>query len=150
MKIDFRMNFGFIKTALIWVVVLGALAIIALDIALLSGAIHAASIVGASVSLAASALIIIFVGVLVFNSGYKFCDGYLRVSVGVFFDKVKYDSVMEVGNDILTGQTYILIEDASGKNGKQSLRLMLRRQQIEPFIAELKEHAPQVIDNYQK
>lgn len=69
-----RMNFGVVKTILLAVVTLGALAIVGLDIAMLAGAngVYTDSPAIAIVSLVAATLIALAALLVLFNSAYRF------------------------------------------------------------------------------
>lgn len=83
----YLMFFGYVKTVLIALVALLGLAIIALDIVMISGKVaHFATtnVAIASVSLAAAALIDIFALLLLFNSRYTLKDDGISVVIAVF------------------------------------------------------------------
>ena len=116
----YLMFFGYVKTVLIALVALLGLAIIALDIVMISGKVaHFATtnVAIASVSLAAAALIDIFALLLLFNSRYTLKDDGISVVIAVFFDKVPYDEVRTISVNAVTDEVFVAWCKPSGDRG---------------------------------
>ena len=82
-----RMSFGKFKTACLAVVMCAGVAVIVLDIVLLSGAVSSltsGNTTLAAVSLAAGALVTVFAALIAFNSYYRFDDDELVSVIGFF------------------------------------------------------------------
>lgn len=116
----FKMSFGAFKIAVVTLVILGALALIALDICLLVGvgALHPASPLTAGVSMTAAAIIIAIALLLLLNCYYKFKDGYLKVVVGFFADKIYYADILALRN-YANGSVYLIVKDLPRKKKVQ-------------------------------
>lgn len=137
----FRMNFGALKLALLIVVILGALAVIGLDIAILAGAIFTDARVVAWVSLAASALVGAMVVVVLAGSGYSFCEDHICVSLGFFKDKLPYDKITELKRNGDSGTYYIIMGDVqTGTN----VRVDISASANDEFVKELRKHLPTI------
>lgn len=90
-----RMSFGKFKTACLAVVMCAGVAVIVLDIVLLSGAVSSltsGNTTLAAVSLAAGALVTVFAALIAFNSYYRFDDDELVSVIGFFVDRADYET----------------------------------------------------------
>lgn len=148
-----RMYFGKAKLAVLIIVLLGALAIMGLDIALLSGAVYSASDATSAVSLAASVIIAVMSLLVMCNSYYKFCDDKFIAVIGFFVDKVSYDSVVAVKQNIATRELFIIVDaKQSQKRGgyveKSAMTLSLTDAKADAFLVELKNHLPSLTVEY--
>ena len=134
----YLMFFGYVKTVLIALVALLGLAIIALDIVMISGKVaHFATtnVAIASVSLAAAALIDIFALLLLFR--YTLKDDGISVVIAVFFDKVPYDEVRTISVNAVTDEVFVAWCKPSGE--QTVFRLNLRRDDSRAVLAVLSE-----------
>lgn len=136
----YLMFFGYVKTVLIALVALLGLAIIALDIVMISGKVaHFATtnVAIASVSLVAAALIDIFALLLLFNSRYTLKNDGISVVIAVFFDKVPYDEVRTISVNAVTDEVFVAWCKPSGE--QTVFRLNLRRDDSRAVLAVLSE-----------
>lgn len=137
----FRMNFGGVKLGLMAIVVLGAFAVIGLDIAILSGAIATSVPEAAWASLVAAALVAAATFVLFFGSGYSFDDKNIVVRLGIFKDKLAYDSVTELKRNGESGEYFVIMGDMiNGTN----VRINVLPSERDDFVAELRKHLPAI------
>lgn len=101
------MYFGGILTAIFLLAIAVSIALIVMDIVLLTGENRTTSpiIVGVSLGIA----IMILVGVLVFfiNSRYVFTEDMITIKTFVFTDKVKYADIDGILQDEKTGVVYV-------------------------------------------
>lgn len=107
--VRFRMFFGWIKTALIGVIILAGAAIIALDAVMLSGVVPAfttANTAVAATSLAAAALIDIFAAALLFFSGYTLKEDAVCARMAFFVDRVAYRDIRRISVNADTGEIF--------------------------------------------
>ena len=102
----FRMNFGIVKTVIVAVIIVGALAIAALDIAMLAGANGVATQQPAVawVSIVAAVIIAVAALLVLFNSYYGFKEDKMVSVLGFFVDKIKYDDVICIKQNLLSGR----------------------------------------------
>ncbi len=107
----FGMYFGVWKTVVLAIVLVGVLALIALDIAMLAGATKLNSPAVAGVSLAAAVIVGVMACVVLFNSYYRLDDEQLVVMLGVFKDKVRYDNMRTLKQNADTGELFLITKD---------------------------------------
>lgn len=146
----FRMNFGIVKTVLLGVVVLGALAIVALDIVMLAGtqslAVKGASDTAiASVSLCAGVIIALGALLVLFNSAYTFKEKHMLAVMGIFVDKIGYDEIVCFKQNSLTKELYLITKGIKPTDGEISFRLNIAPQNTDSFIAEMRAHKGDII-----
>lgn len=135
----YRMFFGWIKTAMIVVIVLAGAAIIVLDSVMMSGAVPAfstANVTVAAVSLAAAALIDIFALLLLFNSYYKLRDDGIFAMMAVFGDNVAYNDVDRISVNADTHEVFISWK-REGKGESSVIRLNLSEKDAKNILPEL-------------
>lgn len=143
----FRMNLGVVKTIIIAIVLAGALALAALDIAMLAGAKGVAtSMPGvAGVSLAAAVIIAVAACLVLFNSGYRFKENALFVVLGVFWDKIPYENITAVKEDSRTKDIYILAKGKQVQDGIASFRISVAQKDVDNVLSAVREHLPEMI-----
>ena len=119
-----RMNFGIVKTVIIAIVIVFALALAGVDIAMLAGApgVSTSMPAIAAVSLVASLLIAVAGAVLLFNSYYKFEKEKLVVFLGIFKDVVPYENVTAVRQNGETGEVYLFAKGKKIQDGETVIR----------------------------
>ncbi len=142
-----RMNFGVVKTILLAVVTLGALAIVGLDIAMLAGAngVYTDSPAIAIVSLVAATLIALAALLVLFNSAYRFKDDRLVATLGFFVDKIKYDDVICIKQNFETREIYLLCNGQKESDGEVSFKINVSTKRVDDFIKGMREHIGDVI-----
>ncbi len=147
----FRMGFGIVKTAIIAVVIAGVLAVIGLDIAILAGAkgVYAQSPAIPAVSLVAGVLIGVACFLILFNSFYKFKEQGFIIMVGFFADKIAYDDVLMLKQNIDTNELFAVVKNTSESNPPVGLKINIPTAKTDEFIKELRNHIPSVtVDLY--
>lgn len=142
-----KMNFGWLKSAIIVVVMLGALAVIILDIVMLAGVdgVRTASPAVAGVSMAAGVLLLIAACLILFNSYYRFREDAMLVVLGFFYDKLPYENISGIRENTVTKEIYVIYKAENDSDGEQSIRLNLSAVKSEKFLDELRKHCPFVI-----
>lgn len=141
----FRMDMGKVKLALLILLLVGALAIAALDIAILAGAFTVRADAVAGVSLGAAALIFAGAALIIFNSGYRFDDACITVKLGVFGDKIKYDDISRLKQETLSGDLYLI---SGGDFEGTTIKINIQKKDNDAFIAALRERLPNVAVEY--
>ena len=120
----FKMYFGKIKTALFAMVMIIALALIVVDILLLSHVFgNAVNEVVAGVSMGAGALIFVGCALTLFYSNYELKDDHLKCVLAVFCDKIKYESIAGIRQNTVTKEVFVAVEDDKGDVFVSSLNL---------------------------
>ncbi len=143
----FRMNFGVVKTIILVIVILGALALAGLDIAMLAGAkgFETAMPAIAGVSLAASVIIAIAALVVMLNSYYKFSDDKLIFVLGIFKDTIPYENVTAVRQDSRTNEFYIFAKGKRIQDGEVSLHIVTSPKKVEDVLSAIRNAMPSMI-----
>ena len=142
-----RMNFGVVKTIILAVVTLGALAIVGLDIAMLVGAngVYTDSPAIAIVSLVAATLIALAALLVLFNSAYRFKNDRLVATLGFFVDKIKYDDVICIKQNSETREIYLLCNGQKESDGEVSFKINVAPQKTDAFIHEMRNRIGEII-----
>ena len=141
----FAMNFGIVKTVIIVVVFLAAIAIGGVDIALIPGAIYTPTVAPCAVSLAAAALIVIFATLILFNSRYKFKTERFEVTIGLFTDKISYDDVLYMRQNSMTQQLYLIIKNDKSTEGQLLVKINVSAASANGFIEAMREKIPSIM-----
>lgn len=143
-----RMNFGTIKLVILAAVFAGVLAILGLDIAILAGAkgIIVNSVAIPVVSMIAALLVGVACGLLIFNSFYKFKEQGLMIVLGFFADKVAYDEVVMLKQNMETSELFLIVNDKSKApvNTQIALRVNIAAVKTDEFLAEVRRHIPNI------
>ena len=143
----FRMNFGIVKTVIVTVIILGALAVCALDIAMLAGAngVATSQPAVAWVSIVAAAIIAVAAMLVLFNSYYGFKEDKIVSVLGFFVDKIKYDDVVCIKQNSLTGEIYLIVKGLREQDGEVSFKVNIAPQKTDAFIHEMRNHIGEII-----
>lgn len=143
----FRMNFGIVKTVIVTVIILGALAVCALDIAMLAGAngVATSQPAVAWVSIVAAAIIAVAAMLVLLNSYYGFKEDKMVSVLGFFVDKIKYDDVVCIKQNSLTGEIYLIVEGLREQDGEVSFKVNIAPQKTDAFIHEMRNHIGEII-----
>lgn len=143
----FRMNFGIVKTVIVTVIILGALAVCALDIAMLAGAngVATSQPAVAWVSIVAAAIIAVAAMLVLFNSYYGFKKDKIVSVLGFFVDKIKYDDVVCIKQNSLTGEIYLIVKGLREQDGEVSFKVNIAPQKTDAFIHEMRNHIGEII-----
>ncbi len=143
----FRMNFGIVKTIIVVLVVLGALAVVALDIAMLAGANGVATQQPAVawVSIVAALVIAVAALLVLFNSYYGFKKDKFVSVLGFFVDKMSYDDIICIKQNSLTGEIYLITKGIKAQDGEMSFKVNIAPQKTDDFIHEMRNHIGEVI-----
>ncbi len=141
------MNFGIVKTIIVAVIILGALAILALDIAMLAGANGVATQqpAVACVSLVAAVIISVAALLVLFNSYYGFKSDKLVSVLGFFVDRIKYEDIICIKQNSLTGEIYLLTKGIKPQDGDVCFRVNISPQKTDAFIQEMRNHVGEII-----
>lgn len=142
-----RMNFGVVKTVVICVVIVLALALVALDIAMLAGAKGIATSMPAvaAVSLAASAIIAVAALVVLLGSFYKFEGDRLIVMLGFFRDVIPYENVKEIRQDGNTREVYVVAKGTRIQDGDNVIKFNVDKKKTDDLIEAIKTSMPEMI-----
>ena len=142
-----RMYFGIVKTVIIAVVILFALALAGVDIAMLAGAkgIETSMPAIAGVSLGASVLIAVAGALLLLNSFYKFDKDKLVVMLGVFKDVVPYESVTAVRQNGETSEVYLFAKGKKIQDGETVIRFNVDKGKIDDLLEAIRQAMPDLI-----
>lgn len=142
-----RMFFGAVKTTILALISLGALAIVGLDIAMLAGAngVYTDSPAIAIVSLVAATLIAVASLLVLFNSTYNFKDDHIVATLGFFVDKIKYDEILCVKQNSETREIFLITKGLKESDGDVSFRINVATKNVDDFIKRLREHIGDVI-----
>lgn len=142
-----RMYFGIVKTVIIAVVILFALALAGVDIAMLAGAkgIETSMPAIAGVSLGASVLIAVAGALLLLNSFYKFDKDKLVVMLGVFKDVVPYESVTAVRQNGETREVYLFAKGKKIQDGETVIRFNVDKGKIDDLLSAIRQAMPDLI-----
>ncbi len=141
------MYFGVVKTIVLSIVVLGSLAIIGVDIAMLTGATEAIVTMPAvgGVSIAAAGVVAIIALLVIFNSAYTLKDDCMMIVLGIFVDKVEYDAINVVRQNSATKECYLIVTSDKQTEGNIGYRLNLTAEKSELFLQKLREHRSDLI-----
>ncbi len=141
------MNFGIVKTVIVTVIILGALAVCALDIAMLAGAngVATSQPAVAWVSIVAAAIIAVAAMLVLFNSYYGFKEDKIVSVLGFFVDKIKYDDVVCIKQNSLTGEIYLIVKGLREQDGEVSFKVNIAPQKTDAFIREMRNHIGEII-----
>ena len=142
-----RMYFGIVKTVIIAVVILFALALAGVDIAMLAGAkgIETSMPAIAGVSLGASVLIAVAGALLLLNSFYKFDKDKLVVMLGVFKDVVPYESVTAVRQNGETREVYLFAKGKKIQDGETVIRFNVDKSKTDDLLEAIRQAMPDLI-----
>ena len=143
----FRMNFGIVKTIVMAIVIAGALALAAIDIAMLAGAkgLMTSMPAVAGVSLAAAIVIACAAAVVLVNSYYKFGKSELVFVLGIFKDKIPYENIVAVKEDSRTKDIYIISKGQRVQDGETSLRITVYPKKADDVLTAIRESMPNMI-----
>ena len=140
-----RMSFGTVKTVILAVVLVGALAVVGLDIAMLaSDSLYKYSSAIPAVSLVAAVVICAFAALILFNSYYKFKDKGLSIMLGFLADGVGYDSIALLRQNIETSELYVIVDDHSSNGEQLAIKVNVARQNVDLFVKGLRKYIPNV------
>lgn len=141
------MNFGIVKTVIVAVIILGALAVCALDIVMLAGAngVATSQPAVAWVSIVAAAIIAVAAMLVLFNSYYGFKEDKIVSVLGFFVDKIKYDDVVCIKQNSLTGEIYLIVKGFREQDGEVSFKVNIAPQKTDAFIHEMRNHIGEII-----
>ena len=119
-----KMYFGKVKTALIVVVMLTAVALIIVD-ALLFAEVFGESVneVVAGVSLGVGVFILFGCTLTLFGSHYEFKEDHLKCVLAFFRDKVNYDRVTGIRQNIATKEVFVAVAEDNGSVSVLSLNV---------------------------
>ncbi len=143
-----RMNFGAIKSSIIIGAMLGGLAVVILDICMLTGTgMETADPLVAGVSMGAGVFVMVASLLLLLNSYYKFGDNDLRVCLAFFVDKIKYENIQSARQNSLTQEvSFVYTTEKKGKeNSVETLSVYLKGDKADKFLEELKSHNSEFI-----
>lgn len=136
-----RMNFGILKTIACVAVILGALAIVGLDISMLADreGISVTVPLVAGFSLVAALLIAIIATLVLCNSYYKFKDKHYVAMVGFIADKISYDDIVCIKQNVLTKEIYVLVAVENNAIGTKAYKINVTAQNVDAFLVGLRE-----------
>ena len=142
-----RMNFGIVKTVIIAIVIVFALALAGVDIAMLAGApgVSTSMPAIAAVSLVASLLIAVAGAVLLFNSYYKFEKEKLVVILGIFKDVVPYENVTAVRQNGETREVYLFAKGKKIQDGETVIRFNVDKGKTDGILEAIRQAMPDLI-----
>ena len=142
-----RMFFGAVKTTILALISLGALAIVGLDIAMLAGAngVYTDSPAIAIVSLVAATLIAVASLLVLFNSTYNFKNDHIVATLGFFVDKIDYNDLVCVKQNSETREIYLITKGVKQTDGEISFRVNIPTQKVDDFIASLRDKIGDII-----
>ncbi len=145
-SVKFRMYFGVVKTIVLSIVVLGGLAIVALDVAMLAGVngINTNPAI-ASVSLCAAVLIVTVALLVLFNSYYGFKQDKFVAVLGFFVDKIPYDDIICVKQNSETREIYLITKGVKETDGTVGFKVNIPVAKVDTFIAEISKHVGEVV-----
>lgn len=146
-----RMNFGRVKTIVIVAVIAAAVALAIMDILMLTGAAISKTTNPAVAGSSLAAAVIIAVGALLIllGSRYKFAENALLVRLGFFNDKIEWDKIQAVRENLTTHELYLYFEgeekEGEKKDEYDSLKLFIAVNKNNSFIAALREKCPALL-----
>lgn len=143
----FRMYFGAVKTVIVAIIIAGALAISGLDIAMLAGAngVATAQPAVAWVSVVAAVVIAVAALLVLFNSYYGFKDDKMVAVLGFFVDKIKYEDIVCIKQNSLTGEIYLITKGLKESDGEMSFKVNIPSSKTDAFILEMRNHIGEII-----
>ncbi len=142
----FKFDFGKLKLALVIIIAILALAAVIINslylagVGILSTAIPAV----ASTSIACSILILVFIALIYFNSYYKIEDKILKFCLGFLTEKISIDTITDIRRDAKKNEIFLIFSN-SNTNGQSSVKIMIKKQETDKFIEELRKTNPQII-----
>ncbi len=139
----FRMNFGVVKTIILAVVIMGALAIVGVDIAMLAD--QTPNIAIACVSLCAAVIIIVGASLVIFNSYYNFKDDKMVTVLGFFVDKFAYEDIVCLKQNGETKDLYIITKGLKPEDSDISFHVNISANKTDDFIKALRDKVGDVI-----
>lgn len=136
-----RMNFGIIKTVAIVAVILGAIAIVGLDISMLADreGISVTVPLVAGFSLAAALIIVLIALLALCNSYYKFKDKHYVAMVGFIADKVPYEDIICIKQNVITKEIYVIVAVENSAIGSKAFKINVAPQNVDVFLVGLRE-----------
>lgn len=143
----FKMNFGTLKTALLGIMIALAFAVVILDVLLLAGVFgDGANKVVAGVSMGICLLMAGAFMAVLFGSHYGLKDDHLKVSFGIFSDKVKYSSVTLIRQNLDTKEVYIAVDE--GRAVPAYVKINLVGAEADKFASELAGKCGMLVDYF--
>lgn len=143
-----RMNFGVVKTVILAVILAGVLAVFGLDIAILAGAEGMTNNSPAipAVSIVAGLIVGIGCVLLLTNSYYSFKENAFVMMLGIFGDKIRYEDILLVKQDIVTSELYLIVNDVTKgvQDSQIALKINISANKTAAFLKELRAHIPSV------
>ena len=142
----FKFDFGKLKLALVIIIAILALAAVIINslylagVGILSTAIPAV----AGTSIACSILILVFIALIYFNSYYKIEDKILKFCLGFLTEKISIDTITDIRRDAKKNEIFLIFSN-SNTNGQNSVKIMIKKQETDKFIEELRKTNPQII-----
>lgn len=142
-----RMSFGIVKTVIMAIVLVGALAVIGLDIAMLAGAngVDTSSPAIAAVSLFAAVVICVATSLVLFNSYYKFKDEKYVAVLGFFVDKIAYDDILCIKQNTQTKELYAIVKSEKEYEGSMGFRINVAENKTDAFLVALREKKSDIV-----
>jgi len=145
----FKLFYGKSKYALLIAVIVLALAAVIVNSIFLTGVgtLTTAVPAAAGVSLACSALIIIFVLSILFNSHYKLTETTLNTTVSFITDKIPYEFITDIKENIETKELFVLYRTAKMQNedDRASVKMLIKPDEYQNFIKALRAKNPAVL-----
>ncbi len=156
-----KVNFGKIKTILLIIVAILSLTATIINILFLAGVgiltTNVPVVVG--VSLGFSILIFLFAIMIFFTCNYFFKDTFLKISFAFLTDKIEYEAMTDIKEELNTKDLYIVFNVAKDKSvendqkkdkEKCSVRLLVDEKHNKEIIDFLRKKNPQIMyDNFE-
>jgi len=141
-----RMTFGTVKTVMMYAIIVVALALSALDIAMLAGALGVTPMPAiAAVSLVASVIIAVASALVLFGSFYRFEEDRLVITLGFFKDVIMYEDVIEIRQDGNTRELYIVSKLGKIGDAQNVVKFSVDKKKIDELIEAVKNAMPDMI-----
>ena len=141
-----RMTFGTVKTVIMYAIIVVALALSALDIAMLAGALGVTPMPAiAAVSLVASVIIAVASALVLFGSFYRFEEDRLVITLGFFKDVIMYEDVIEIRQDGNTRELYIVSKLGKIGDAQNVVKFSVDKKKIDELIEAVKNAMPDMI-----
>jgi len=143
----FKMNFGLFKSAILIIILLGALAIVGLDISMLVKAANggAVRIAVASVSLVAAIIISLLCILVLFNSFYKFNTELFVITLGFISDKIKKEDIISLMQNTNSKEVFILTKGIKENDSDYKLKVNIKKDLSEKFVEEFRKYYPSIL-----
>ena len=97
------------------------------------------------VSIVAAVIIAVAALLVLFNSYYGFKEDKMVSVLGFFVDKIKYEDIVCIKQNSLTGEIYLITKGLKEQDGEVSFKINVAPQKTDAFIHEMRNRIGEII-----